>query len=83
MQLQVGMIVCACAGKERNQYYLIIQQDEHYVYLADGRHRRLQNPKRKNPKHVRPTGIRYNIDGMTDKALRQKLRLLKGGNKFV
>lgn len=79
MQLQVGMIVCGLAGKERDQYYLIIGQDERYVYLADGRHRRLQKPKRKNPKHVRYAGIQWNPDSLTDKALRQKLSLLKKG----
>lgn len=83
MQLQVGMVVCAAAGREQNGFYLIVRQDTDFVYLADGKHRTLQNPKRKNPKHVRPTGIIWNPNGMTDKALRQRLRLYKEENKFV
>ena len=83
MQLQVGSVVRACAGKEAGNFYLIVRQDADFVWLADGKHRTLQNPKRKNPKHVRPTSIVWDTDGLTDKALRQKLHLLKEGNKFV
>lgn len=83
MQLQVGMIVRAAAGKEQNQFWMIVRMDEQYVYLADGKHRTLQNPKRKNPKHVCATQTVWNSDGLTDKMLRQKLRLFKEGNKFV
>lgn len=83
MLLHVGMVVRACAGKEKDGFYLIIAQDEKFVYLADGKDRTIRKPKRKNPKHVRPTQVCWNPDGMTDKALRQKLRLLKEGNKFV
>ena len=83
MQLQVGLVVRACAGKEAGSFYLIVRQEQDFVWLADGRHRTLQNPKRKNPKHVRPTSILWNPDTLTDKTLRQKLLLLKEGNKFV
>lgn len=83
MQLQVGMVVRACAGKESGEIYLIVRQDASSVWLADGKHRTLQKPKRKNPKHVRPSSVLWNPDGLTDKALRQKLHLLKEGNKFV
>ncbi len=79
MLLHVGMVVRACAGKEKDGFYLIIAQDENFVWLADGRHRTIRKPKRKNPKHVRPTQFCWNPDGLTDKALRQKLRLLKEG----
>ncbi|MBR1528716.1 MAG: KOW domain-containing RNA-binding protein [Oscillospiraceae bacterium] len=83
MPLHVGMVVQACAGKEKDGFYLIVDTDQKFVFLADGRHRTIRKPKRKNPRHVRPTQIIWNPDGMTDKALRQKLRLLKEGNKFV
>lgn len=79
MQLQIGTVVCAVAGKEKDNFYLIVRTDGHFIYLADGRHRTMEKPKRKNPKHVRPTQFCWNPDGLTDKALRQKLRLLKEG----
>ncbi len=83
MQLQNGRIVCAAAGKEKNQFYLIIRQDENFVYLADGRHRTLEKPKRKNPKHVRPTKTLLSLQDMTNKSLRRFLHEYQEENRFV
>lgn len=83
MRLQAGMVVRAAAGKEQDNFYLIVKTDAGYVWIADGRHRTLEKPKRKNPKHVCPTQTIWNMDSMTDASLRKKLRLFKEGNKFV
>ena len=83
MQLQVGMVVRVIAGKEQNDFCMIIRTEKNSVWLSDGKHHTLQNPKRKNPKHVRPTQTIWNPDSMTDCSLRKKLRLFKEGNKFV
>ncbi len=73
MLLQVGMVVCATAGKEKDNFYIVTGLDGNAVYLADGKHRTLKQPKRKNVKHIRPTGTIWELEGLTDKALRRKL----------
>ena len=73
MRLQKGTVVCAVAGKEKDGYYLVIGLEEHSVFLADGRHRPLEKPKRKNIKHVRPTSEVWEVDDLTNKELRRKL----------
>ncbi len=73
MQLQVGMVVCATAGKEKDSFYVVTQLDGNAVYLADGKHRTLEKPKRKNVKHIRLTGTVWDLTQLTDKALRRKL----------
>ncbi|MBQ4165520.1 MAG: hypothetical protein IJD85_04270, partial [Oscillospiraceae bacterium] len=50
--------------------------DERYVYIADGKERKLGKPKRKNKKHIRKTGLTVDITAMTDKALRRALNAL-------
>lgn len=77
MKLQTGMIVHVTAGKEQNQFLLITKQDGNSVYLADGKHRKLAQPKRKNPKHVRATGTiltQKDFQNLTDPKLRRMLR---------
>ncbi|MDE5883785.1 MAG: KOW domain-containing RNA-binding protein [Oscillospiraceae bacterium] len=77
MKLQTGMIVRAIAGKEQDQFLLVTRQDGNFVYLADGKHRKLTQPKRKNPKHVRATGkilTQEDLQSLTDPALRRLLR---------
>ena len=83
MQLKTGMVVYAIAGKEQGKLYCIIRKDEQYIYLADGKQRPIEKPKRKNPKHIRITKTIWNLEGMTNKALRQKLHQIKEGKEFV
>ncbi len=74
MQLKIGMVVCATAGKEKDSFYVVTQLDGNAVYLADGKHRTLEKPKRKNVRHIRPTSTVWELDGLTDRALRRKLQ---------
>ncbi len=74
MQLQAGMVICAIAGKERGGYYVVTKLEDGYVYLADGKHRKLETPKRKNVKHIRFTSQVWNVETLTNRELRRKLR---------
>ena len=51
----LGQIVKAIAGRELGQYFIIVQLDASYVYLVDGKSRRLEAPKKKKRKHVQIT----------------------------
>lgn len=48
----IGMLVTAKAGHDKNQPYIIIEETEKDVWLADGKYKTLQRPKRKNKKHI-------------------------------
>ncbi len=48
----VGMLATAKAGHDKNQLYIIIEETQDSVWLADGRYKTLQHPKRKNKKHI-------------------------------
>lgn len=54
-----GMLAASKAGHDKTQIYVIVREDEKYVYLCDGRLKTLQNPKRKSKKHIQiiKTGI--------------------------
>ncbi|AGK99964.1 KOW domain-containing RNA-binding protein [Desulfoscipio gibsoniae] len=55
MQVNVtpGQLVQPRAGRDSGKYYLVIKVlDDHYVLAADGTVRRLENPKKKNIKHL-------------------------------
>lgn len=73
MQLQIGSIVRATAGKEQNHFYIVTKIETGFVYLADGKHRALEQPKRKNLKHVCLTNTVWQLANMSNKALRQRL----------
>src|SRR5690625_1159521 len=53
---QIGQIVYATQGRDKDQYAVIIRiLDDRYVLLADGHKRKYDRPKKKNIRHIRKT----------------------------
>ena len=79
--MQVGCVVRAKAGKEQGGFYLVTALEGQYVSLADGRHRPLEKPKRKNLRHIAPTNTVWETEGLTNRELRRRLQdfAAKGG----
>ena len=51
-----GRLVTATAGRDRKRHFVVIGiPEEGYVLMADGRTRRLDHPKKKKTKHLRPS----------------------------
>ena len=51
-EFKVGGYVLSTAGHDRGEYYVILQLDDEYAYLVDGRIRTLNRPKKKKQKHI-------------------------------
>ena len=52
MEVAKSSLVVSKAGRDQGQLFYVIDADEQYVYLADGKSRRLEKPKRKKRKHI-------------------------------
>ena len=52
MEIDKSSLVVSTAGRDQGQLFYVIDADEQYVYLADGKSRRLEKPKRKKRKHI-------------------------------
>ena len=52
MEDDKSSLVVSKAGRDQGQLFYVIDTDEQYVYLADGKSRRLEKPKRKKRKHI-------------------------------
>ena len=53
----VGSIVHSKAGRDVGKCYIIVRFDEKgYAFVANGSDRKLSAPKRKNVKHLEPSG---------------------------
>lgn len=48
----IGMLAESRAGHDRGKIYVIIKEDEEYVYLSDGQLKPLDKLKKKNRKHI-------------------------------
>ncbi len=49
-----GMYARSLAGHDKGQLYVILETDDTYVYLCDGRLRPLDKPKKKKRIHIQP-----------------------------
>lgn len=47
-----GRLVKSIAGHDKNTVLYVLEADGEYLMLADGRHRKVQKPKRKKQRHV-------------------------------
>ena len=76
MSLYVGSIVTALCGHDKGRFYLVLREENGYLFLADGKRRRLERPKRKKIKHIRPILPEHRCEPavMTDGRLRRWLR---------
>lgn len=55
MQIVKGMIVKSISGHDKDRYYLVISLEGSSVWIADGKRRKLERPKKKNSKHIQAT----------------------------
>ena len=53
MEIARAHLVEATAGRERGKLFYVLDTDGEYLFLADGKSRRVEAPKRKKRKHVR------------------------------
>ena len=88
MEIPRADVVVSLAGRDKGQLFFVLDTDDLFVYIADGKGRRLEQPKRKKRKHVRKlpqtdTRVAEKIRN-GDKVLNSELRreLAAYGQKF-
>ena len=50
--IQVSDVVVSTTGRDRGEWFYVVAQDQTYLFLANGKDRTLEKPKRKKRKHV-------------------------------
>lgn len=73
LKIEKGRVVRALAGRDGGRFFVIVDIDGKFVKIADGKSRKLKEPKTKSLKHLMLTNTVTDIDGITDKQLRKVL----------
>ena len=76
MEFASGMVVISSAGHDSGGWFVVTGADGRYVYIADGKERKLDSPKKKNIRHIRRTLHTICTQDLTDKKLRKTLNAL-------
>ena len=59
MDAHPGEFVYASAGRDEGKCFIVLSVEDNYLYLCDGKSRKVSNPKKKKIKHVRLTGDKH------------------------
>lgn len=71
--LKIGQIVMSLAGHDKGKFHIVTAVGDGKAAVADGKHRKLAQPKWKNCKHLQKTNEVIPVEGLTDRALRRLL----------
>ena len=55
----LGKLITSKAGHDKDHLYVVIKAERDLLYLADGKYKTFEHPKKKNKKHIQP--INYSI----------------------
>ena len=71
--ITISDVVVSTAGRDQGEWFYVINEDPNFLFLANGKDRTLEKPKRKKRKHVQ-------------KVLRSETRVaakIKSGDKVL
>ena len=57
MDINKYQIVSSLAGRDKGRLFIVMETEPNFVYLVDGKLRKLETPKKKRRKHVEYAGL--------------------------
>lgn len=74
-----GSLVYSRAGRDKGELFLVLSEENGYVYLADGDTRRVEKPKKKKLKHINKTNkvCELDFENLTNSQVRKALLINK------
>ena len=89
MDIAKSNIVRSVAGRDAGSLFFVLAAEGDFLLLADGKQRRLENPKRKRTRHVQfvcesDSAVAEKIrssEKITNSELRKAIAALSGGNQ--
>ena len=88
--MTVGQIVSVKRGRDKGSFMVVMKIENGFLYLVDGKLRKLSKPKKKNVKHVGSTKVVVSLipdcgRSLQDADIRKALRIfvLKEVNHIV
>lgn len=72
-RFEVGTFAASLAGHDTGEIFLIIEEREREVMIADGKSRTIEKPKRKKKKHLMPIKLESGLaEKCKDKSIRNE-----------
>lgn len=77
-EIRKGSVVRACAGRDKNGFFVVLDIAKKYVIISDGKRRPVERPKRKNLRHIAVTNTVLDKASIeTNKQIRKALSVFE------
>ena len=73
MNIQKGSIVRAKAGRDKGNYFVVLNVEGKFAFIADGKSRKVNKPKKKNLLHLQATSRVIAEDLETNRKIKKAL----------
>ena len=74
-EFQIGDLVRSAAGRDKDSFYIVVNIEADFLYLADGKHKLMDKPINKIKKHSIFIKINRSDDVHTDLQIKRILKL--------
>ena len=75
MEIRRGQVMRSLAGHDKGDFQTVLKVEGVFAYMADGKRRTLENPKKKKLMHLAPTGTCLSEESLaTNRQIRTALR---------
>ncbi len=75
MELKKGVVVYTLAGHDKRTFQVVVDFDDNYVFVCDGKYRPLERPKKKNLIHLKLTNtVLKESDMRSNRSIRSALK---------
>ncbi len=75
--IPVGTVVKANRGRDKEGFFVVVKSEDGWAYIADGKRRKVENPKKKNPIHLTVTNTVLSDSMDTNRSIRIALRMFR------
>ena len=78
MEIRRGQVMRSLAGHDKGDFQTVLKVEGVFAYMADGKRRTLENPKKKKLMHLAPTGTVLSEESLaTNRQIRTALRIYR------
>ena len=75
MELKKGSVVLPLAGHDKRTFQVVVDFDDKYAMVCDGKYRLLEKPKKKNLVHLKVTNtVLSDTDIISDQSIKRALK---------
>ncbi len=75
MEIVRGLVVQSSAGHDKGDFFVVLKEENDYVFLCNGKRRMIEKTKKKKLKHIFATRTVLNEEDLqTNRKIRKALR---------